>query len=327
MAMGWTISIFQQGAAAMQRMDEVLSAQPIRTNQEPDPRQAQPEGKNNDKNDALIRVKDLSFSYVNPYAKQDESQKDKPAEETRRKILSHVSFTVKPGELVAIVGPVGSGKTTLLSLLAGLYDAPRGSVFLAGRDIADWPLDELHQSIALMPQQSFLFSTTLHHNLALARPDASRAETEQLAKNVYLASDIQRFPKQLDTLVGERGVLLSGGQRQRVSLGRTLMKDSEILLLDDPFSNVDAETEENILATLAECQALRQRTTLIATHRFALVQQADKVIMLDAGELVAIGTHEQLMAENPKYQQLVQLETWRRQFEEPVLPQTEEVRP
>ncbi|HEY9745306.1 MAG TPA: ABC transporter ATP-binding protein [Oculatellaceae cyanobacterium] len=303
MALGWTISIFQQGIAALGRIDDVLSARShIQTLSGAKPLEDKPEIRGD------IELRDLSFTYHNPYY-PDEPIVQQPA-------LRHLSLKIAPGETIAFVGPVGSGKSTLLRLLPRLEAVPKGTVYLDGRDITELDLAELRRQVVFMPQTSFLFSTTVSHNVAFGKPQAlelpeSESSIIEAAQTAQVHQDILRLPKQYQTLVGERGVMLSGGQRQRVALARTLMMDAPVLLLDDPFSNVDTETERQIILALRERKAFHKKTTLIATHRFSLISLCDRVVLMDAGEIVAIGTHAELLETQPLYRKLHRLQELR----------------
>lgn len=331
MALGWTISIFQQGTAALERLDEVFSAESTIRNAE---RNTQYHEKGlTDTHPAKavqtfsgeLTVRDLTFTYQNPYYKPS-----KPSEEegtsfpqqvaVTQPVLRNINLTVRPGETIALVGSVGSGKSTLLRLLPRLLDVPRGTIFLDGQDITTLDLETLRAAIVFMPQLSFLFSTTVSQNIAFGKPEllsngSDNTETKpdilHAAETASVHMDILELPKQYQTLVGERGLMLSGGQRQRVSLARAILMDAPFLILDDPFSNVDAETERNIVSALKARQIFHNKTTLIATHRFSLVSLCDRVVLMEEGRIVAVGTHAELLATQPLYQKLHRLQELR----------------
>ena len=216
-----------------------------------------------------------------------------------RPALTGIDLSVPPGGTIGIVGPVGSGKSTLLSLVAGLYPSPPGSVLLSGRDIASMDPAELRSMVALVPQESFLFSRTIAENIALGRPEATAAEIGRAAELARLSEDLEQFPDGYDTLVGERGITLSGGQRQRVALARALLLDPAVLLLDDTLSAVDASTEAAILENL---RSVRQgRTCLMATHRLSAVKDADRIAVLNGGRVVEQGRHAELITRGGLY--------------------------
>lgn len=301
-AMGWTISTLQQGSAALERVDDILSQQPTIVSPEYPVALPQPVR-------GLIEIRQLSFAYHNPYQQQSEPSD----EQAVHWVLKQINLQIQPGETLAIVGPIGSGKSTLLKLLPRLYDVPAQTIFMDGVDITTLTLADLRSAMVLMPQQSFLFSTSVEKNMAFQNPNAVRELVPQLipmAEAAQVHEEVLGLPHRYQTLVGERGVMLSGGQRQRVSLTRTLlqseMAQAPVLILDDPFSHVDAGTEERIIAALEARRLLENKTTLFATHRMSMVKKADRVIVMDAGEIVASGTHAQLFATHPLYQALYQ---------------------
>jgi len=330
MALGWTISIFQQGTAALQRIDEVFSAEP--TIQSPTENQHRVDTSSHA---GKLEIRHLNFAYYNPYLPENMSPQSTNNEATSkinsmlegttaalpqteaRKILQDINLSIRPGETIALVGPVGSGKSTVLRLLPRLLDTPQGTIFLDDQDITTLDLSALRASLVFMPQLSFLFSTTVSQNIAFGKPgvitesEHPEAPIIQAAETASVHMDILELPKQYQTLVGERGLMLSGGQRQRVSLARALIMDAPVLVLDDPFSNVDAETERNIVSALRERKIFQHKTTLLATHRFSLIALCDRIALMDQGRILAVGTHAELMKSQPLYQKLHRLQELR----------------
>jgi subfamily B ATP-binding cassette protein MsbA len=227
-----------------------------------------------------------------------------PARE-RAAALADVSLQVAAGESLAIVGRSGSGKSTLVNLLPRFYDASAGSVRIDGHDVRDYELRNLREQIAVVSQDVVLFDDTIRNNIAFGRelPDAA---IERAAEAAHVLEFARSQPAGLDALVGDRGVLLSGGQRQRIAIARALLKDAPILILDEATSALDTEAERHIQAALA--QLVRNRTTLIIAHRLSTVEQADRIIVLDAGAIAESGTHVQLLAHGGLYAQLHRLQ-------------------
>jgi ATP-binding cassette subfamily B protein len=281
-ALGWVVTLFQRGAAAMDRINEVLDAR----SEVEDPPDAvplpEPRGE--------IEVRDLDFAFgANP------------------PVLSGISFRVPAGRCLAVLGPTGAGKSTLLSLIPRLYRAPPGTILLDGIPVERIRLDDLRRALGVVPQETFLFSTTIRENIAWGFEEgAPEGAVEAAAEASRIAPEILRFPDGYGTLLGERGVNLSGGQKQRTAIARALALDPRVLLLDDCLSSVDAHTEEEILRNLRV--AIRGRTTILVSHRVAAVREADEILFLDGGRVVERGTHGELLARGGRYASLARLQ-------------------
>jgi ATP-binding cassette, subfamily B, multidrug efflux pump len=278
--LGFTITAYQRGEVSIDRIETILTVQPAIDNA-PEAIAlplAQVKGK--------LEARHLTFTY--PGA-------EKPA-------LKDVSFTLEPGTTVAIVGPVGCGKSTLANALPRLLNIKHGQLFLDGLDTTEIRLQDLRGAIAYVPQDSFLFSTTLKNNIRYGNPSVEQIEIEQAAKQAQVHSEILNFPQMYKTLVGERGITLSGGQRQRTALARALIIDSPILILDDALASVDNQTATNILKNLTE--GTQRKTVLFITHQLSAAAIADQIWVMDKGEIVQEGTHEDLLTKPGLYQTL-----------------------
>lgn len=226
---------------------------------------------------------------------------------SEREILSDVSFTINAGENVGLIGRTGAGKTTIVDLIARTYNVPDGTLFIDGRDVNTIPIKELRHHIAYVPQDNFLFSDTIAANIAFSKEND---EERDLVAAAALLSDvhdnISEFPDAYDTILGERGVTVSGGQKQRISIARALLKDAEILILDDSVSAVDTKTERVILGNLKKTR--RGKTTILIAHRISTIEAMDKIIFIDDGKVLDVGTHNELLARNEEYARMVKLQ-------------------
>ena len=241
-----------------------------------------------------IEFRDLSFSYRVGFP---------PA-------LKGINFEVGPGEFVAIVGRTGTGKTTLCNLIPRLFSPSSGHLLLDDREIHAIPLRALRESIGYVPQDTFLFSSTIRENIAFGNPEASEEEIARAARIAQLDGDIRSFPMGIETAVGEKGVTLSGGQKQRIAIGRAILSNPQIIIFDDALSSVDTQTEERIWNGLSEI--LEGKTRIVVSHRLSSIKEADKIIVLDDGEVKEMGNHESLLSRGGIYAQIY----WRQQIEE-----------
>ncbi|MDE6419158.1 MAG: ABC transporter ATP-binding protein/permease [Lachnospiraceae bacterium] len=220
--------------------------------------------------------------------------------------LKNVSFTIKAGENVGLVGKTGSGKTTLVDLIVRTYQVPDGTLFVDGQDVNDVRIRDLRENCAYVPQDNFLFSDTIERNIAFGMDTYSREAVAEAAVLADVDGNIREFQQGYDTMLGERGVTVSGGQKQRISIARALMKDAPILILDDSVSAVDTKTEAAILENLRKTR--RGKTTILIAHRVSTIEKMDQILFLEEGELLAAGTHEKLYADCPEYRKMVELQ-------------------
>ena len=275
-SLGWISSMVQEAEASQKRINEFLKIIPeIRNN-----------SKTNTEINGEISFEEVSFVY----------------DDTNIKALNTISFKVKKGETLAILGKTGSGKSSILTLISRLYDVSSGKILIDGKPIDAVNLFDLRNSIAIVPQDAFLFSDSIKNNIKFGKENATDEEIIAVAKKAAVHDNIVNFTNQYDTILGERGITLSGGQKQRVSIARALIKDPEILLLDDCLSAVDTETEEIILSNLKDyCQ---NKTTIIVSNRVSSAKNADTIIIIDEGSIIQQGPHNQLVNEEGYYKEL-----------------------
>lgn len=279
--LGFTITTYQRGEVSIDRVESITQVKPNIQNH--------PQSINLPLENVRGEIKaiDLNFSYPN---------NDRP-------ILDHVNFTINAGETIAIVGSIGSGKSTLANAIPRLLNIKSGQLFLDGIDITKINLTDLRKAIAYVPQDSFLFSTTIKNNIAYSDPVGDIIDVEYAAKQAQIHPEIITFPQKYDTLVGERGISLSGGQRQRSSLARALFADAPILILDDALSSVDNQTATQILENLKQEKG---KTVIFITHQLSAVQNADVILVMEAGKIIQSGTHTELFSQEGLYKSLWQ---------------------
>ena len=276
-ALGWVINIFQRGTASLARIDEIMQEKPEVVDVAADG--AAPAAVRGE-----LEFRNLNFAY------------------NGTPVLRDVNLQIPAGSSLAIVGPTGSGKSTLVSLIPRIYDAPVGTVLLDGHPITDFPLDTLRRSIGFVPQETFLFSDTVQENIAFGTEQSSLEQVRLAAQGASIAAEIEDFPEQYATMVGERGITLSGGQKQRTAIARAIIRNPRILVLDDALSSVDTNTEDKILNHLREI--MQGRTTIFISHRVSTVRNADRIAVLHGGQIVELGTHDELLARNGYYTDL-----------------------
>lgn len=268
-SVGWVVNIFQRGSASMARMNRIFDTEAAIDNKFTDEHLRSISG--------AIEIRGLTFSYG----------------DNRTTVLKNISMKIPQGSTAAIIGPTGSGKTTLISLIPRIYDPPPGTVFIDGVDVRTIPLHKLRENIGSVPQETFLFSETIKENIVYGIDSYSDPQLEKAVTISQLRENIESFPKQYDTILGERGINLSGGQKQRTAISRAVIREPKILILDDALSSVDTKTEEEILGGLRD--VMRSRTSIIISHRISTIKDADRIYVLEDGEITEKGTHEELV--------------------------------
>lgn len=274
-ALGYVVNLYQRGTASLKRLNAILRIEPSIADAPGVVEQPPVKGK--------IEFRNLTFKYH-------------PTDEP---LIKNLTLTIPAGHTVAFVGRTGSGKSTVANLIPRLIEAPAGTVFIDDVDIRDYPLAQLRSSIGYVPQETFLFSDSVKGNIAFGVQKAEQPEVEWAAEIAGLSEDIAGFPDRFETLVGERGITLSGGQKQRTAIARAVLREPKILILDDALSSVDTYTEEKILGQLRG--VMRDRTSVIISHRVSTVRDADMICVLDEGRIIEQGTHDELLELGGEY--------------------------
>jgi ATP-binding cassette subfamily B protein len=289
-AFGWVMNILQQGAASMGRLATIIDAEPeIRDNGQTNTSLSNVEG--------MIEFRNITFKH----------------KQTTATVLKNINLSIPKGSTLAVVGPTGSGKSTLVNLIPRLYETGEGALLVDGKDIRSFPIDVLRKSIGFVPQETFLFSDSIAENISYGADSANGEHIARAAELSQIAKDVKDFPKAFETMIGERGITLSGGQKQRTSIARALIREPKILILDDALSSVDTYTEEEILRGLKAF--MKDRTSIIISHRVSTVKHADQIVYLENGEIVERGTHDELVALGGRYAALNEKQLLEQQLE------------
>jgi ATP-binding cassette subfamily B protein len=275
-SLGWTTSLVQRASASQKRINEFLNIKSEIVSKENSTATIQ----------GQINFNNVSLTYS----------------DSSIKAIKNISFSIESQKSLGILGTTGSGKSTIANLITRMYDVDQGEILIDGKNIKSFSPNHLRSNIGYVPQDVFLFSDTIKNNIAFGKKEINNEEIETAAKKADLYENVMAFPEQFETIVGERGITLSGGQKQRVSIARALIIDPKILILDDCLSAVDTKTENTILQSINS--AMKQRTTVIISHRVSSVKLADKIIVLDKGEIVEEGSHDELIALNSVYKSI-----------------------
>jgi len=276
--LGFTLNTFQLGQVSLERVEEILNNEP------------------------LIKDKDKTLNINKPISGKLEAKKlSIKYDDSSRKILNEISFTIQPNEIVALVGPVGCGKTTLTRALGRMVNIDKGSLYLDDYDVTDLKLEDLRSYIALVPQEGYLFTESLTENIRYGNPEASIEKVEESAYEARMSDDIKGFPDGFKTLVGERGITLSGGQRQRTALSRALLVESKIIILDDALASVDNKTASAILQTIKK---QFNKTVLMISHQLSAAAACDRILVMQNGKIVQEGTHQKLINKEGLYKSM-----------------------
>jgi ATP-binding cassette subfamily B protein len=277
-SLGWAVNVIQRGRASLERINRLLASSPEIASP---PSPETPEG-------SRIDIENLTFSY--------------PSRDGDTPAISEINLSIDEGTTLGVVGLTGAGKSSLVRLIPRIFDPPRSSVRIGGKDVRQLDLVKLRQMIGFVPQDPFLFSASIRENIAFGNPSASQEQVETAAKLAGIHDEIIAFPEGYEARVGERGIALSGGQKQRVAIARALLIDAKILIFDDPLSAVDAERETFILTNLRKF--FQGRTTILIAHRLSAVMHADWIVVLDKGRIAERGTHAQLLANQGIYSRI-----------------------